>query len=389
MGKEIDLVILSGHGCGLHALYSFLNQSNTICCASHSTTKNQTQKFVELDTPKKKAVFVDRASYENDGILEIILKNLSTQPVLYVLGRDPVSRLLSVANTHIMRWARDMTGVHEIMMGGLVDGAGSSRELIRRLLRNPSMLTVPVLGHKIVSRFSRVVVGNMDDIKVPQFYKTFNMLSDLLRIETDNSFSLIKEPVNNRFNFYHLYITSLIIHDNGQDFIYKPCPITLVNSNFGESLPVIYVLEYNKSKWAVGNLKDDIAFLLSPRNNIELNLDKAKAIFVNHLNDVEEYIKIINIRERRAQIIYNEMEWNNKRLLDFCNGDPSFRKEFELYLLTEINAFKALSEDSHKYFFNSTEFIKKLIRDRPNENNHVHHNPIFNKLSSLLRSCLH
>lgn len=111
MSDTFDFVCIASHGSGIKAFRRYLTMLDGVRCLLYPASLEQVENFLEQEG--KKGVILDSTSYLENGISEYILRNTTPGFLPIILSRDPVDRLLSVANTHLLWWAQSISGVFE------------------------------------------------------------------------------------------------------------------------------------------------------------------------------------------------------------------------------------------------------------------------------------
>lgn len=165
MKNKFYFIVLAAHGSGINAFVSFLNQIENLQCLKSGSSVEDYKNFLKSNFVSYKGCVIDKTTLLKNNILEYILQNISQDCILITIMRDPLQRLKSVMNTHILWWAETVSGTYCLnLKNDILYKNGDEKSFLSYLLNFPTMNTVVELYKMISHLFVRKLFYDISDL---------------------------------------------------------------------------------------------------------------------------------------------------------------------------------------------------------------------------------
>ncbi|WP_308620499.1 hypothetical protein [uncultured Desulfovibrio sp.] len=337
MSGGFAFIVLASHGSGVHALHAYLTMLPGVECLLYPKSKEQIEIF--LKSGGIKGVILDSSAYMENGIFDCILKNLEGQTLAIVLSRDPVERLNSVVNTHILWFAQSASGVFEKSTVFPFSGIPG---LLDHVIHAKTMDSVPGYTKCIHEKADSMLFFDMSDIYPEKYAHTLSKIAKYLSIperererERENLTNCMPFGKENRF--FHK-IKRLRIHDKNLTFSLVPC-LTAFCHEYGYAEDVIITTTRDECGFFLGdNALKEISFVCIDYDHCSRK--NAKRILSHILSrdwgKIRNYCLNISARNGLAKQIAENLYLTDKKLLDTSEENRTLGHALDIYVENEI-----------------------------------------------------
>ncbi|MBD5417273.1 MAG: hypothetical protein HDR50_06365 [Desulfovibrio sp.] len=362
----IDFLVLAAHGTGIHAFHTYANMLPGISCLSHGISEKAIREFLRNPGHTAKGLILDTPALD-EGFLDAILARCSPQCTLVVLSRDPLERLKSVVNTHVLWWAEATAGVfdrpgHATKLYGCAD----VKTMTETLLDAPNMNTSWKLLPLVAPRMHNFLVFDIRELYPENAERS--LLSLLALLEKGKlpqgsipGFSIPRSLVYRKENSFVRFIKKLRLRHGDAWFAIKPCPYEFCSS-YGLEQDIVLLRDPADYGFSLGDYEGELAFVLceydhhsrtNAMNIVRQRLEQEPELLLDYCADISR-------RHAFAQKLADCVALTNDGLLDFARSDRQFGSALRQFFQNHEHCLTACGRDASSSWQATQDFSTAL-----------------------------
>ncbi len=361
MSDTFDFVCIASHGSGIKAFRRYLTMLDGVRCLLYPASLEQVENFLEQEG--KKGVILDSTSYLENGISEYILRNTTPGFLPIILSRDPVDRLLSVANTHLLWWAQSISGVFEKnVYKENIFPYSSMKHFIRHIINAKTMNAVVGFIDCIKEKYEEMLFVDVHDIYPENASKVLGIIEEKLNIAGGGGVTIPPGIVYAKGNSFVSRIKKLYINYNNLKFRIVPCP-SLFCDAYGYENDIVITCNRDECGFTIGdNLIKEISFVCDDYG--QCSKDDAKkilrSIFMNDESIIKKYCTDVSSRNRLANQIAENLYLSEEKIFALAADDKDFAGALFTYLEREIRSMERYCPRQLENWENTISFAASL-----------------------------
>lgn len=348
-GDTFDFIACAAHGSGIHAFHTYANMSGEMRCLDADADTNAIDAFLKTDAAPK-GIIIDTAGAAASGHLNYIREHSARKCVFVILTRDPLERLLSVTNTHILWWAESAAGVFaQPLARTCLYQSGDIRGLTAELLALDVMNTLPRLLPLLPQQKDRLLFFDIHDLYPEHVEDSLAMLRRSIgergREGTQreaNGFSIPNALIYKKENNFVRYIRPLWLRHKDVWFSIIPCPREFCAA-YGLEPHIVMSRDPADLGFTLGDYEGELAFVLTeyahhaPENARRI----VRGLLENRPSLLRDYCQDVSMRHRFASTLAEALFLTDAKLLDMAREDPAFAAALRAFLNDHVETVAA------------------------------------------------
>ncbi|WP_297044842.1 hypothetical protein [uncultured Desulfovibrio sp.] len=335
----LDFIVLAAHGAGIHAFHTYANMFGNMACLDKDADAETLDAFLQANDTLKGAI-IDSAGAVADGRLAAVLDRSGSDSAFVILTRDPLERLLSVANTHILWWAESASGVsgRQLSRTNLHQYGDVKTFLANKLLGADNMNTLPRILPLLASKTNKYIFFDIHDLYPEHVEDSLAMLRGSIgeRAGTQreaNGFSIPNALIYKKENSFVRYIRPLWLRHKDVFFAISPCPREFCAA-YGLEPHIVMSRDPADLGFTLGDYEGELAFVLTeyahhaPENARRI----VRGLLENRPSLLRDYCQDVSRRHRFASILTDALFLTDAKLLDMAREDPAFAAALRAFL---------------------------------------------------------
>lgn len=335
--KPLDFLVLASHGSGIHAFDTYVNMLAGVRCLGSNVNREQVDAFLAGTPSGKNGLVLDSAAAIANGLLEHVLRHAGKDCILVILGRDPLQRLKSVVNTHVLWWAESAAGVFERSAYATVLYAhGDVGSLTASMLAAENMNTVPQILPLVSPIIKRRIYFDIHDLYPENAPASLNNLYQMLYGVPLPFFPAIPDTlIYRKENSFVRFIKKLFIPYNDVYFGLTPCPREFCDA-LGLTSRIVVECDPREVGFSLGTYDRGagLAFVLADRaHHAPENAQRiAREILEKEPSRLVEYCTDLSRRNHLALTLSRALELTDECLAELARQTPDFGRALRNFL---------------------------------------------------------
>lgn len=344
--NPLDFIVFTAHGAGIHAFHTYANMYENMACLDMDADAETLDAFLLANDTLKGAI-IDSANAVANGRLAAVLDRSDSDSVFVILTRDPLERLLSVANTHILWWAESASGVFSrpLPQTSLHQYGDIKTFLAKKLLDADTMNTLPRILPLLASKTNKYIVFDIHDLYPEHVENSLAMLRRCCRAKEreagtqreTNGVSIPNTLIYKKENRFVRCIKPLWLRHRDVWFAISPCPREFCTA-YGFEPHIVTSRDPAELGFTLGDYEGELAFVLTeyahhaPENAMRI----VRGLLENRPSLLRDYCQEMSRRHRFAATLTDALFLTDEKLLDMAREDPAFAMALATFLNNHV-----------------------------------------------------